>query len=208
MKINDLRVGAVAAVLAVSVSAAGTAAAVGAEATTAKATIAKKKCKKAKARSAKKKCHGSPTGLGGNYAMLTSEGGTSFGSFRFAAAGLFPNPTPVILSPELDSDFLNCRTTSGLLLHSKVETAGHTYPDLKAGTFSFSFPPAGSPDTVRGQIRMEGHWVTPRKIVGSFEAHGVGYHTPPDPESPPSEGDNWDCTDVSTPFVAIGNAPG
>jgi hypothetical protein len=53
---------------------------------------------------------------------------------------------------------------------------------------------------------MEGHWVTPFKIVGFFQAQGVGYDPPPDPEGAATHPENYACTDVSTPFVGISTA--
>jgi hypothetical protein len=201
-------VAGVAAVLALSLPTAVAIAAPGANATTGKATTAKKKCKKAKAKSAaKKKCKRSPSvRVGGNYTMSV-RGGPSFGLFRYAGAGLYPNPRPVIVAPDLDSDFLNCtHMADGSPLHSIVEGAGYTYPDLKATRFSFSFPPAGVPEWVRGQIHMEGHWVSPGKIVGFFKAQGIGYERPLDPDEETVVWENYSCTDVATPFVAIANA--
>ena len=209
---NELRVTSVAAVLALSLSTA-VATAVGVDATTANAMTskptAKKKCKEAKARSAKKKkCKRSlSVRQGGNYTMSAPGASTAFGLFRYAGSGLYPDPRPVILSPDLVAAFLGCRyTVDGLPLYGEIETSGYTYPNLKASSFSFSFPPAGVPEWVRGQIHMEGHWVTPFKIVGFFQAQGVGYDPPPDPEGAGAHPENYACTDVSTPFLGISTA--
>jgi hypothetical protein len=201
-----LRAAGVAVVLALSLSTALAAASVGVEATTGRAMIAKKKCKKAKAQSAKgkRKCKGSLSfRQGGNYTMFLPGRSRSFGLFRYAGAGLFPNPRPVILSPRLDGEFLDCKHDATGYPRTDLETAGHTYPNLKKSRFSFSFPLAGVPEWVKGQIHMEGHWVTPSKIVGFFSAQGVGYKRPLDPEQETEVLENFTCTDVSTPFVAL-----